>query len=380
MTYSSRTGIYFHWPFCASKCPYCDFNVHVSDAVDHDRWLDAYLRSIEHYAQLLPNRRIDTVFFGGGTPSLMKPSMVEAILEKIRACFPMGNNPEVTLEANPTSVELNKFADFAAAGINRVSIGVQSLNDKDLAFLGRTHSAAEARKAIETARHVFGRFSFDLIYARPNQSRDAWRTELKSALEIAGDHLSLYQLTIERSTPFYFAREQGKFVMPAEDLAADFYNETQDIMGAAGLPAYEVSNHARGDHDRSAHNMIYWHYDDYIGIGPGAHGRLTMDGVKHATRDHHAPEKWLEWVQSKGHGAYPFEAIPRESQCTEALMMGLRLHEGMAPTPDIEAALDPARIKLAREEGWLTYESGKLLCLTREGMLRLNALIPFLLR
>jgi len=314
----------------------------------------------------------------------MPPEMVGEMIAAVQRHWRVGNDVEITLEANPTSVELEKFAEFAAAGVNRVSLGVQSLIDDDLKFLGRGHDAAQARKAIDTARCVFDKFSFDLIYARPNQTLESWRKELAQAIEISQGHLSLYQLTIERSTPFYFDHAQGKFDMPPENLAADFYNETQNIMGAAGLSAYETSNHAASEGDQSTHNLIYWHYDDYIGIGPGAHGRLTVSGAKHATRDHHAPEKWLSLVEENGIGAHPFEAITHDSQCLEALMMGLRLNEGMDLTRygdlDIEGRLDKARLRTAINEGWVRHEPQKRLSVTGEGMLRLNALIPFIVQ
>lgn len=384
MTQNGQTGIYFHWPFCASKCPYCDFNVHVRDSIDHARWQAAYLTAIEHYAAMLPERRIDSIFFGGGTPSLMPPSMVGEIISAVQRHFRVSNDIEITLEANPTSVELEKFSEFALAGVNRVSLGVQSLRDDDLTFLGRNHDAGQAIKAIETARRVFDRFSFDLIYARPEQSLDNWRKELTQALDLASNHMSLYQLTIERSTPFYFDHAQGKFEMPPENLSADFYHLTQDIMGAAGMAAYETSNHAASEDDRSTHNMIYWRYDDYIGIGPGAHGRLSMAGEKYATRDHHAPEQWLERVEKSGCGAHPFEAISKDSQRLEALMMGLRLNEGMDLSAygdlDVEAALDMGRVKTSINESWLTHVPRERLSVSQEGMLRLNALIPFIVK
>lgn len=384
MSYDGQTGLYFHWPFCASKCPYCDFNVHVSASIDYERWQAAYMRAIEHYARAFPDRRIDSIFFGGGTPSLMPPSMVEEIVSAVQRLWRVSNDVEITLEANPTSVELEKFSDFSLAGVNRVSLGVQSLRDKYLSFLGRNHNAQQAIKSIETARSVFEKFSFDLIYARPEQGLTEWEQELTQAIDLAGGHMSLYQLTIERSTPFYFDHAQGKFEMPSEHLAADFYALTQDVMSAAGMSAYETSNHAANDDQQSKHNLIYWHYDDYIGIGPGAHGRLTVDEVKHATRDHHAPEKWLGMVEQHGCGAHPYETLSDDSKSLEAFMMGLRLSKGVTFDDygglNIEHALDQKRLQTAINEGWVDYKRRESLRVTQEGMLRLNALIPFIVR
>lgn len=377
-----QIGLYFHWPFCLSKCPYCDFNTHIRPEINHQRWLAAYLRSLDHYAEILPGRVISSVFFGGGTPSLMLPENIAAILERVRKLWPSVNDLEVTLEANPTSVEAAKFEAFRAAGINRVSIGVQALNDSDLKFLGRQHSAAEARGAIEIARKNFDRFSFDLIYARPEQTLDSWRQELADAVEISGGHLSLYQLTIERNTPFHFDHAQGLFSIPKEELAADFYCVTQDVLGEAGLPAYEVSNHAV-EGQESRHNLTYWHYGDYIGVGPGAHGRLTLEALKHSTREHQAPDVWLERVEEKGSGAHPFTALDDADQFMECLMMGLRLNEGL-PFARLNAhkpwqeMIDVENLDRAQDEGWLDYDDERMI-LSVEGRLRLNALIPYLL-
>ncbi|OFW95926.1 MAG: coproporphyrinogen III oxidase, partial [Alphaproteobacteria bacterium RIFCSPHIGHO2_12_FULL_45_9] len=271
-------GIYIHWPFCKSKCPYCDFNSHVSEAIDHKRWMQSYLKEIDYWANLTEGRVVDTVFFGGGTPSLMQSETVAEILAHIQKKWRVSNDWEVTLEANPTSFETEKFRDFYAAGVNRVSIGVQSLYEADLKFLGREHSPDQARFAIAEAQKIFPRVSFDLIYARPKQTLDAWRTELSEALQMASGHLSMYQLTIERGTPFHTRHARGEFKIPEQDLAADLYDVTQDMMGQAGYPAYEISNHAIVGQE-SRHNLIYWRYDDYVGVGPGAHGRLTdQDG------------------------------------------------------------------------------------------------------
>lgn len=385
MNMQGQCGLYFHWPFCLSKCPYCDFNVHVQDFIDHAQWEAAYLRALEHYAEMLKGRTISSVFFGGGTPSLMQPETVGAVLDKVKALFPCVNDLEITLEANPTSVEAGKFVAFKEAGVNRVSIGVQALNDDDLKFLGRKHSSQEALSAIEIACEHFERFSFDLIYARPEQSLEAWRAELQQAAELTQGHLSVYQLTVERNTPFHYDQAQGLFSIPNEDVACDFYNVTQDILSNAGLPAYEVSNHAAAGHE-SRHNLTYWHYGDYIGMGPGAHGRLTIDGRKHATRDHHAPERWLEMVEKDGCGAHPFQALSGEERFLEALMMGLRLQEGVALEhltaqggSDWRGFMDLPRLQTAKDEGWIV-ESETHLKLTAEGTLRLNALVPYILK
>ncbi|MGB0719983.1 MAG: radical SAM family heme chaperone HemW, partial [Bdellovibrionales bacterium] len=338
-------GLYIHWPFCLSKCPYCDFNVHVRAAVDHDAWAAAYVGALSYYAGMVPDRRVESIYFGGGTPSLMSPATVESIIATVRDLWPCADDLDVTLEANPTSVERDRFRDFAAAGVNRLSLGVQALNDADLAFLGRKHSAAEAINALEVAKSAFDRVSFDLIYARPGQSLQDWEGELRRAAALAGGHLSLYQLTIERSTPFYYDHAQGKFHIPDDDLAADFYTLTQDVLDQAGLPAYEVSNHAAAGSE-SRHNLIYWHYRDYIGIGPGAHGRLTLDGQKHAMRDHHAPEIWLDRVAAQGHGAHPYDVLSEKDQVFEAVMMGLRLRSGMIITPEMRRYLNAAHMKV----------------------------------
>lgn len=273
-------GIYIHWPFCKSKCPYCDFNSHVSERIEHSRWTAAYLKEIDVWADLTKGRVVDTVFFGGGTPSLMQADTVAEILAHIQKKWQVSNNWEVTLEANPTSFETEKFRDFYAAGVNRVSIGVQSLYEEDLKFLGREHSPDQARFAISEAQKIFSRVSFDLIYARPKQTLDAWRAELNEAIHMASGHMSLYQLTIEQGTPFHTRHARGEFKIPEQDLAADLFDMTQEMMSSAGMPAYEISNHA-AEGQESRHNLIYWRYDDYAGIGPGAHGRLSLPLTNH---------------------------------------------------------------------------------------------------
>ncbi len=380
-----RIGVYIHWPFCLSKCPYCDFNSHVHKSIDHVLWQESYLKAIGHYAQMLPDVEVISIYFGGGTPSLMDPETIEALISKIQKSWRISNDIEITLEANPTSVESGKFESFKKAGINRVSLGVQALNDKDLKFLGREHSVKEALQALDIVRENFERFSFDLIYARPEQSLKAWKEELKEALAYARGHLSLYQLTIERGTPFYMDHAQGKFSIPEDGLAADFYHLTQDMMEDAGLPAYEVSNHA-AKFQESQHNLIYWHYGDYIGIGPGAHGRIMLMEQKQATRDHNVPQIWLNRVAEAGCGADPFTALSAQDQFFEGLMMGLRVRGGVSlerlsqvSGVDWRSQIDEVRLQETLTQGWVIFDDEHLR-LTREGWLRLNAILPYILK
>ena len=322
-------GVYVHWPFCASKCPYCDFNSHVrAGGIDEPRFLRAFLAELRHWAELAPDREVTSVFFGGGTPSLMSPDSVGAILEAVAASWRVRDDSEVTLEANPSSVEAARFRGYRAAGVNRVSLGVQSLDDMALRTLGRLHTVNEARAAIEVARATFGRYSFDLIYARPGQTLDAWREELGQALSLAGRHLSLYQLTIEPETPFAALHRRGKLRVPGAEAARDLYALAQDLTGAAGLPAYEISNHAAPG-EECRHNLTYWRYGEWAGIGPGAHGRVAAAGMRRATSAERQPELWLERVATHGHGIA--EALPLQpaEQADEALLMGLRLSEGL---------------------------------------------------
>ena len=321
-------GLYIHWPFCEAKCPYCDFNSHVSREIDQSRWLSAYLSEIDRYATALPGRVLSSVFFGGGTPSLMDPELVAAVLDRIRSAWPTANDLEVTLEANPGSVEAGRFRGYAQAGVSRVSMGIQALNDEDLRRLGRIHTVSEARQAFDIARENFKRVSFDLIYARQDQTPEAWKAELCEALSMAVDHLSLYQLTIEPDTAFgdRYARG-GLRGLPEDDLAADMYEATQDVCEAAGMAAYEVSNHAKGGAE-SRHNLIYWRYGDYAGIGPGAHGRITLNGTRYATEAWSNPDRWLAAVDN-GQSEKLREAIDCKDQADEYLMMGLRIREGI---------------------------------------------------
>lgn len=370
-------AVYVHWPFCAAKCPYCDFNSHVRDKIDESAWRVAYEREIAYYAALTPGRKVTSVFFGGGTPSLMHPDTVASVIAAIRKGWPTVNDIEITLEANPTSVEAGKFKDFRDAGVNRVSVGVQALNDNDLKFLGRQHSAAEALKAVETAAAVFDRFSFDLIYARPGQTWATWQPELMRALSYGADHLSLYQLTIEEGTPFHLWHARGDFTIPDNDSAGTMYEETNDAMAAAGLPAYEVSNYARPGQE-SRHNLTYWRYGDYVGIGPGAHGRLTIEGRKVGTRGHRAPEIWLERVGRDGHGTHPFDEISADQIFVESLMMGLRLREGVWLPSDWRNRIDAKKIEALADEGLIVLDGGTLRP-TAAGLQRVNGIVSYLL-
>jgi oxygen-independent coproporphyrinogen-3 oxidase len=322
-------GLYVHWPFCQAKCPYCDFNSHVAAEIDQARWLSAYLSEIKRVSPETQGRRLISVFFGGGTPSLMAPETVAGVLEAVRTAWPVANDLEVTLEANPTSVEAGRFRAFRDAGVNRVSVGLQALNDADLKRLGRLHSAAEGRNAYEIARDVFPRVSFDLIYARQFQTLDHWRAELAEALTLAADHLSLYQLTIEPGTAFGDRHARGRLPgLVEDDTGAEMYDLTQAMCSAAGLPAYEVSNHA-ADMAQSRHNLIYWRGGDYTGIGPGAHGRLTLGGTRHATETELMPLAWLRRVETAGSGETLREAMTPREHAEEYAMMALRLAEGL---------------------------------------------------
>ena len=318
-----------HWPFCASKCPYCDFNSHVrAGGIDEPRFLSAFLKELQYWAALAPGRMVTSIFFGGGTPSLMRASTVGTILDAIGRHWAVEPGAEITLEANPSSVEAARFRGYRAAGVNRVSLGVQSLDDAQLRALGRLHTSAEARVAIDIARRTFERFSFDLIYARSGQGVDAWRAELGQALGLAGRHLSLYQLTIEQGTPFAALHARGKLVVPDGDAASALYELTQEMTERAGLPAYEISNHAAPG-EESRHNLTYWRYGEYAGIGPGAHGRVVVDGVRRATSTERNPEQWATLVEAGAHGIVENLTLDRTEEADEALLMGLRLTEGI---------------------------------------------------
>lgn len=369
-------GIYIHWPFCAAKCPYCDFNSHVARTIDHAAWRNAYLEEIRKAAEQTPGRIVHTVFFGGGTPSLMEPWVVADIIDAIRKHWPTANDMEITLEANPGSVEAQRFADFRAGGVNRISMGIQALNDEDLRRLGRIHSADEARAAFDIARKTFDRVSFDLIYGRQKQTLADWESELKQALNMAIDHLSLYQLTIEQGTAFGDRYNAGKLAgLPDEDRAADMFTLTRDICADFGMPAYEVSNHAR-DGAQSRHNLIYWRYGDYVGIGPGAHGRLTLNGQRFATEAPTNPKRWLEELRQ-----LPNVALTGEDQANEFLLMGLRLTDGV-DLARFEAlsgrSVAPDTLKNLSELGLLD-QRGRNVSVTEQGVSVLNGVLRELL-
>lgn len=374
-------AVYLHWPFCAAKCPYCDFNSHVSRVVDQAQWRRALVTEARHMRALTGPRRADTVFFGGGTPSLMEPETVAAVLDEIDRLWGLAPGAEVTLEANPTSVEAGRFRGYAAAGVNRVSLGVQALNDRDLKTLGRMHDVAEAKAAFDIARSVFERVSFDLIYARTGQSAAAWEAELRQALEMAADHLSLYQLTIEPGTRFGELHARGRLVVPPDDAAAEMYAITQELTSAHGMPAYEISNHARPGAE-SRHNLVYWRYGDYAGIGPGAHGRVTRpDGVRQATETIREPFAWLRRVNTEGDGMDRSDLVPAEDQATEYVLMALRLAEGADLAR--HAALAGAPIPAERIEGLVTSghlaRRGDRIAATAEGRIVLNTILAELL-
>lgn len=370
-------GLYMHWPFCASKCPYCDFNSHVWAVVDQDDWADAFEQEIDRAAGLTSDKVLSSVFFGGGTPSLMEPRTVDRLMNRIRKRWRMTNDLEVTLEANPTSIEAEQFAAFNASGVNRVSVGVQALNDTDLKALGRLHSVDEALRAVEIARNTFDRVSFDLIYARQNQSVAAWEEELARALSFDPDHLSLYQLTIEDGTAFGDRFKRGLLRgLPDEDLGADLWEVTQTLCGLAGLPAYEVSNFAKIGNE-SRHNMIYWSSGDWAGIGPGAHGRLTLGGTRYETVAHSAPKVWLDMVRSVGSGDRVFEPMKEEAVLEERILMGLRKTDGVTMPADWMRRKDP-EIKELSGFGLLNRCEGKL-TVTETGRPVLNAVINSLL-
>ena len=378
-------ALYVHWPFCLSKCPYCDFNSHVRESVDQARWRSALLRELDHFSALLPGATITSIFFGGGTPSLMPPETAAAVIERATLRWTLAADAEITLEANPTSTEAAHLEDFRAAGVNRVSLGVQALDDDALRFLGRGHDAAEARQAVALAQRIMPRSSFDLIYARPGQGPAAWRAELTEALRLADGHLSLYQLTIEKGTPFWRQQRDGAFALPDDDTGRVLFDLTQEVMEAAGFAAYEVSNHARSG-DACRHNLAYWRYDDYVGIGPGAHGRFRPAGSERlATRQHAGPESWLAAVERDGHGTAETRSLEPEEQARETLMMGLRLAEGVSEAHLKErTGCDPdwviERDGLARlvEAGYMERRDGRFRA-TAAGRPLLNSLLVELL-
>lgn len=379
-------ALYIHWPFCAAKCPYCDFNSHVRDAIDQARFRAALRRELAHEAARVGRRPLSSIFFGGGTPSLMEPDSVAALIADARALFDATADIEITLEANPTSVEIGRLAAFRDAGVNRASLGVQSLEEDALRFLGRKHDAAQAIAALEAARRIFPRLSFDLIYARPGQDEASWRAELRRALALAADHLSLYQLTIEPGTQFATLHGRGAFALPEGDDAARLYVATAEEAARFGLMPYEVSNYAKPGAE-SRHNLAYWRYGDYLGIGAGAHQRLLRDGVMVATRRHRAPEEWAARVERDGHAAVEEETLTPRDRAREALLMGLRLAEGVDPARitarsglPFEQTVDPLMLAALLEEDYLAWTAEGRLRATAEGIVRLDALLPVLLR
>ena len=370
-------GIYIHWPFCRSKCPYCDFNSHVRERVDHTRWRSALLAELEHYARDTEGRTVTSIFFGGGTPSLMEPETVAALIARARDLWPAADDVEITLEANPTSAEIDKFRAFRAAGVNRVSLGVQSLVANDLAFLGRQHDAAQALAAVQMAAQTFDRFSFDLIYARPKQTLEQWRQELDRALQFAAGHISLYQLTIEPGTQFEQAVARGDFRVLDEERAAELYEATVERLSAAGLADYEISNFARPG-EESRHNLVYWRYGEYAGIGPGAHGRLKLHDGRHATAAEKLPEAWLARVEARGDGLVVDDILTQEEEGDEMLLMGLRLAEGIDVARYQTIAgkpLDPEQVADLVSHGMVERTIDGRVRATRAGFFVLDAVV-----
>ena len=376
-------GVYVHWPFCAAKCPYCDFNSHVRhQPVDQERFARAFATELATMRERTGPRTVTSIFLGGGTPSLMQPGTVGAILEAVASNWTVPDGIEVTLEANPSSVEAGRFRGYRAAGVNRVSLGVQALNDADLKFLGRLHDVDDALAAIELARETFPRLSFDLIYARPGQTPDAWRAALETAIGYAADHLSLYQLTIEEGTPFHALHAARKFAVPDGDHAADLYALTQEVTAARGLPAYEISNHARPGAE-SRHNLTYWRYGEYVGVGPGAHGRFVGGGTRNVTIAERMPERWLSLVEAKGHGIVDGETLTRSEEADEFLLMGLRLAEGidLARYEQLSGRpLASERIAVLQDEDLVAPVGNSRLRATPAGMIVLDAVVADLAR
>lgn len=381
---TEEIALYVHWPFCQSKCPYCDFNSHVRDQIDQNRWAKALRTELQTSAARLPSgsgkRRLTSIFFGGGTPSLAAPSVIETVIETAQSLWSVSDSLEITLEANPSSVETSRLKEFREAGINRVSLGVQSLNDEALRFLGRRHNAAQALDAVEAAASLFNRFSFDLIYALPGQSMRAWEKELTQALTFGSDHLSVYQLTIEPGTAFHTAHRLGQFTLPEEQHAEALFDLTQASLAEAGLPAYEISNHAAPG-AASRHNLTYWRGGDYLGIGPGAHGRLTRNNKRYSEKRYRLPEKWISTVEATGSGLEEEIPIEPDDVVREAIMMGLRLTQGVDLTPYatiLPRVISEQKCRALIEEDLLVRDAHHLQA-TREGLKKLNALLDYLL-
>ena len=376
----NKIAIYIHWPFCKSKCPYCDFNSHVQNSIDNQAWLDAYLKQIASFSHIIKDKSITSIFFGGGTPSLMPANTVNKIIDKLFSLSKTTNNIEITLEANPTSIESQKFVEFKAAGINRVSIGIQSFNETDLKFLGREHSKQEAIEALNIANSIFDNYSFDLIYALPNQTIETWEQKLQEAMQYAKHHLSLYQLTIEKGTPFYLQHKNKKFILPDPDQAAALYSFTDDFMSSKGLQPYEISNYARAGFE-SQHNLAYWRYNQYLGIGPGAHSRVMIDDKLCAVVMHHNPQKWLDNVTSEIMPIQQKTILTKKDILLEYLIMGLRIKEGIELTKleqllekPINQLLNIKNIKHLRELNYVTLENN-VLAVTTQGKLLLNKIV-----
>lgn len=377
-------GVYIHWPFCLSKCPYCDFNSHVRDAIDTRLWQESLLKDLRAAHPETSHKKVTSIFFGGGTPSTMPPKLVATLIDEVHKLWPVADDIEITLEANPTSVEQQNFKALSKAGVNRVSLGIQSLNDKDLAFLGRTHSAKEAHKAITTAQENFQRYSFDFIYTLPHQTLSAWEKELETIIKLGAQHLSLYQLTIEKGTPFYLHHARGDFSMKTDDQSATFFEKTREMTQAAGFDAYEVSNFSASKKETCKHNLTYWHADDYVGIGPGAHGRFYKNNQRCFERRHRSPDKWLQDVKEKNTGVHVSHTMPRADQVEEILMMGLRLKTGVS-LPDfykktghpLAEAFHPQALEILVKEK-LLYQSDTCLKATNTGLQKLNGVLSFL--
>lgn len=377
----NTVSIYVHWPFCLSKCPYCDFNSHVREKINEGEMANALLSEIDHYAELVGKRQVKSIFFGGGTPSLMSKRTVEGVINRLSQRFDFDDNIEITLEANPTSVEAKKFADFSSAGVNRVSLGIQALNDADLKALGREHSVHDALDAIELSQKYFKRSNFDLIYARMGQTVSAWQSELEQALKMANGHLSLYQLTIEAGTPFYGQWRNGDLSIPNEDISAEMYELTNDICGNAGYPIYEISNYAQTD-EQSRHNLTYWKYDDYIGIGAGAHGRITREGKTYATMQNKKPETWLKAVKMNGHATKVMDPLDTKMMAEEMIMMGLRLSDGIDHDDfknriglSLDEFIEVEALDLLKSQGFVSTSSLDRLQLTEKGRPLLNQIL-----
>lgn len=347
-------SLYIHWPFCKSKCPYCDFNSHVRAEIDHDRWSEAYLQEINFYREKLSNNSIKSIFFGGGTPSLAKASMISKILNHLNSISNFDENIEITLEANPTSFETNKFKDFKSAGISRISLGIQSLNENDLKFLGREHSKDEALHAITQTRNIFNNYSFDLIYTLPNQTPEIWQKELNFATQFIEKHMSLYQLTIEKGTKFYSAYQKGEFTLPYEETSASLYSLTLDHMRSLGYERYEVSNFAKPSYE-SKHNLNYWTYGEFIGIGAGAHGRLKNNNIWESTQNIYNPENWLSMVAEKGNGIQKSEKLSDHDARLEKIIMGMRIQQGIE-----ENIANSDAVKMLIDQGLITSKNGRI--------------------